>query len=630
MNIPNIDSQLYSLIALLILSFLYYSNNKLRTTNYLVFVHVIIISIFAVIADIAARLTIANSSDNLFITAMCKTYFTFFIMFGCMIFVYCTFNLDKKINIDKMYKVFNIIIGGILLIMFLSPVKTTYENGIAYIHGAASILCFACAILIMTAIAYISYKYKTTLPVRKFNVIYRMIFAWVIILILQIIFPNILLMSVVVTICVYLIYDKIENPNIYINTELQIFNTEGLESVLVEIFDDYKNNKSPLSMYVIKLNFLAKISINTKRKIELDIIQLLNNTVKLHNKIYLLDANTLGVICKDEYDIFEQIDKISPLIHDYCNKKKQLVSDSYIIIPEIDDFQNIDEFYKCCSLPVTTENRRLVITSDVVHNVKQFDKMKNMIDDAITQDRIEVFYQPLYNTNTHKFSSAEALVRMRDKKDNIIMPANFIPVAEETGQIVELGKVIFEKVCQFMYKYDLKSLGIEHISVNLSGAQFDYINPSTYIIDTIKKYDLNASMFNFEITETANTLHENILNNMNNLKHYDNIRFSLDDFGTGLSNIDYCAKFPINTIKFNYEFIKEYSNNNKLKTIMNHMINAAKELEINVVAEGVETEDQLDTVTNLGIKYVQGYYFSYPVCEAEFLDYIQEHNVTEE
>ena len=237
-----------------------------------------------------------------------------------------------------------------------------------------------------------------------------------------------------------------------------------------------------------------------------------------------------------------------------------------------------------------------------------------------------MFYQPFYSSKDKKFTAAEALVRIRREDGSIVPPGEFIPIAEENGQIIELGMRVFEKVCKFLASGKAQELGLEYIEINVSAAQFDKENPAKFMIHYMQEYHINPKWINLEITETAANNKHILLSNMNKLIQ-NGVTFSLDDFGTGRSNLDYFVNMPIKNIKFDHSFTQGYFTNEKTKHILQGMTDIMHKMNMNIVSEGIETEEQLEAMKKIGVEYIQGYYFSKPIPEDQFLTFLEKNNV---
>lgn len=249
-----------------------------------------------------------------------------------------------------------------------------------------------------------------------------------------------------------------------------------------------------------------------------------------------------------------------------------------------------------------------------------------LISSALKYDRIEVFYQPIFSTKENRFTSAEALCRIYNENGDFIPPARFIEVAEKNGMILKLGERVFEKVCQFLQSGMPQQLGIKYIEVNLSVVQCSYELLSQQFIHIMEEYQIDPSQINLEITETGSVSTRKImLENMQKLINY-GVQFSLDDFGTGNSNLNYIVDMPVNIVKFDRSMTNSYFNNGKAKYVMDAAMHMIHGMELQIVSEGIETEEQLDTMKELDISYIQGYYFSKPLPQEEFLNFLRDNN----
>lgn len=266
------------------------------------------------------------------------------------------------------------------------------------------------------------------------------------------------------------------------------------------------------------------------------------------------------------------------------------------------------------------------VDSEFVEQMRQEKIMEQMLEDAMKEDRIEVFYQPIYSTKEKRFVSAEALVRMRDREGKLVPPGAFISVAESNGKILSLGEIVFDKVCGFFTKESLEQYGLHYIEVNLSVVQCGYSALADDYIGIMEKYQINPKYINLEITESASTAaKKTLIENMRRLMEY-GVYFSLDDFGTGQSNLNYIVDMPVNIVKFDREMSQAFFRDEKAKYVLNAAMQMIHGMKLKIVSEGIETEDQYLAMEELSIDYIQGYYFSKPLPEAEFLMFLQENN----
>ncbi len=247
--------------------------------------------------------------------------------------------------------------------------------------------------------------------------------------------------------------------------------------------------------------------------------------------------------------------------------------------------------------------------------------INNIIDNALAHRKFEVYYQPIYSIKDEKFLSAEALLRLRDDVHGFISPEILIPAAERSGAIHEIGRYVFEEVCKFIASDEYKQLGLEYIEVNLSVAQCMNGDLADDILDIMRKYDVPASSINLEITETAASFSQKVMmDNLNRLSEA-GIEFSLDDYGTGYSNIKRVVTLPLKIVKLDKSFVDDL-NNQKIRIFLQNTIKMMREMDMEILVEGVETLEMLEAFTNLKCDFIQGYYFSRPICKDDFVKFI--------
>lgn len=235
---------------------------------------------------------------------------------------------------------------------------------------------------------------------------------------------------------------------------------------------------------------------------------------------------------------------------------------------------------------------------------------------AIEKKELALYFQPQYSAANSRLHGAEVLVRWRQgpiDKPKIIPPDKFISIAEETGLIVELGQWILEQACQQMKAWQVQGLLLERISVNVSPRQFSDNRFLQSVEDALQKAELNPRYLELELTESM--LIGNIKQIELQLQRLKKMGISLvlDDFGTGYSSLSYLRNFPIDVVKIDKSFIEGTPENTKNVRIVCAIINMGHSLAQKVVAEGVETEEQLTFLKKRGCDIIQGYYFSKPL-----------------
>ena len=247
---------------------------------------------------------------------------------------------------------------------------------------------------------------------------------------------------------------------------------------------------------------------------------------------------------------------------------------------------------------------------------------------ALDRDEMELHYQPIISMRDRTISGFEALLRWSHRSRGVISPNEFIPLAEETGLIYDLGQWVLGKACKQIAAWN-KSKEKEdqlEISINLSSRQFSYPNLVEGIVENIEKSGFDAEFLKIEITESA--LMQNAqrsVSMLNQLKDL-NIKVCVDDFGTGYSSLSYLHTFPIDTLKIDRSFVHDMSRNFRNMEIIRTIIMLAHNLKLDVIAEGVETGEQDAQLSALGCQFAQGFYFSRPINSSDAALLIQQNH----
>ncbi len=248
------------------------------------------------------------------------------------------------------------------------------------------------------------------------------------------------------------------------------------------------------------------------------------------------------------------------------------------------------------------------------------DYIEYALKNGITQNRFDVYYQPIYSTADRRIIGAEALIRLRDEKGRFLSPEDFIPIAEKSGTILRIGEFVYESVCRTISQIDLEEYGIKKIDINLSVAQCMQEILADQILSIQSVYQIPASIINLEITETAAAHSPDILlHNMERLAAA-GFELSLDDYGSGYSNMNYMLNLPFKMIKIDKYIIWSAFSDERAKKALTATIQMIKSLGMTVLAEGVEDRAQALMLAELGCDYLQGYFFSRPVKKLEFLE----------
>jgi EAL domain-containing protein (putative c-di-GMP-specific phosphodiesterase class I) len=243
---------------------------------------------------------------------------------------------------------------------------------------------------------------------------------------------------------------------------------------------------------------------------------------------------------------------------------------------------------------------------------------------AIDHLELKMYYQPKIDLITKKIVSVEALIRWFHPEKGFISPAEFIPIAEDTGLIIPIGEWIIDSCCQQLKHWQNTPAHNIPIAINISGIQFRQKELDTFILSTLKIYHLPTHLLEIEVTETAIVHSENNANKILDSLKNAGLKIWMDDFGTGYSSLSYLRKFPVYGVKIDCSFIKHIASSESDYSLCSAIISLAESLHLQVIAEGIETEDQEVLLKQKNCRYGQGFLYYKAVTPEEILRALQQ------
>lgn len=449
----------------------------------------------------------------------------------------------------------------------------------------------------------------------------------------QVIKPNILLEQLSTALALLFIMLMVIRP------EQRIDSVTGLNKMAAyeeDIKRAYKNKKPMHIIMVTIANYRSLLDVlgydgsHAEMKKMSYRFMAINKRNKLGAEMYYIGNGRYRIVIDQEH--FKLTKGIAELInneinHSYVESGIDVGIQAYVCVvkcPEdINDFETIMEFGRKLEKSEFTAN--VTYAADFFKNT-QYNIIKEIdviIEDALANDKFEVYYQPIYSVKRRKFTSAEALLRLKSEKYGFVSPEIFIPAAEKNGAIHRIGDFVLEEVCKFISGDVFGNLGIEYIEVNLSAIQCMQRNLAGNILKIMEKYNVGTDKINLEITETATSYSQKaMMENINELTEA-GVKFSLDDFGTGYSNMKRIASLPLSIIKFDRSFT-DINSSPKMEIILKNTIKMVKDMNMKIVVEGIETEQLVRHFSDLECEYIQGFYYSKPLPKSEFIKFISD------
>lgn len=252
-----------------------------------------------------------------------------------------------------------------------------------------------------------------------------------------------------------------------------------------------------------------------------------------------------------------------------------------------------------------------------------------ILKEKLEDESFQMYYQPIYSVQCDCFYYAESLMRIPDSPIGPIFPSEFIPVAEETGLIVNITYVILDKVCKFINRLAARGIKVGSIHVNFSALQFSQPDLSERVLEIIRSNGTPMSAIKIEFTESTLAESPQVVTEFAMKMKEHGIKMGLDDFGTGYSNIATVINIPFGTVKLDKSLVWVSMGNENSALAVKNLTRTFKELGMKVVAEGVETEEQRKLVVDFGVDQIQGFYYAKPMPEAEMEEFMLAHNKEE-
>ncbi|MDE6023980.1 MAG: bifunctional diguanylate cyclase/phosphodiesterase [Lachnospiraceae bacterium] len=554
---------------------------------------------------------------------------TFIIHFLAVLFAKYSFSLsrltDKVVNRIKQVLIVVMSMELMLVVVnYFTDILFTIENERYVAHQGMLLLVLVDLAMIGLAI-YNMIKYVTDISVFKSITIIANIFVVLVAGFAQIVLGipvlNSAIATLLLTLCHYL-----HNPDTVKDQTTQLFNRKMLGKYVINLYEQ----KKPFDVIMVAMDDFKFINKTYGARVGDKLLLSVGNyltqlevpkyvfrfgsdqfCIVVDKKGQKLDDITDGIINRFRHPWYGGTEIGIMMSASICCVTCPKDADDYGSLVEVIDY----------SMAVAKKSRKGMVSK--VENL-ELDKLKREKDIekalrlAMDRDEFMVYYQPIYSIKKGKYNSAEALVRMNDEELGWVSPEDFIPIAEKNGLIVSMGEMILEKVCKFIHDYDIMETSIEYIEVNISSVQLMQLDFVERVKSILEKYDVKPQQINMEITETATMGNMSIINkNIEKLVEY-GINFSLDDYGSGNANIDYINHMPFKIIKLDKYIIWDAFKDLKAGVTLKYTIQMLNELELLIVAEGVETAEMKDKLAAVGCHYMQGWYYSKAVCDEEF------------
>ena len=567
-------------------------------------------------------------------------YFTFNTTFGILFAIYnlSVFDIYGKLNKKTIRIIQTSMLIPYFILIALIWLSWILDGRVALIftidavngYQRGNMLCFLglCAAkafyIILSFIIIISYH--RTIPKAKLQIVYFFVITTSSMALLQLFNPGLLIESFGLSLVTLVYFFFIQKPEEMMDASTDTLNQSALQRMLRYNLA-VGRNYTCVTIYIDDTMFIANtFGIPKLNAFLTDVGNFLKQNFSYSN-VFSRQQGCFCILIKDADE--EKLNKtIKTLNHRF---QRTWVHDSvelklYIrlcIIQCPRDAETPEEVFDIINMISTDERYRqsVVFANEIdLKYRRRTIYIEHSLRNGLTENRFEVFYQPIYSTAEKKLIGAEALIRLKDESGHFISPEDFIPIAEKTGAILRIGEYVFESVCLNLSQVNLAEYGIKKIDINLSVAQCMQEILAEQILKIQSIYKIPSSIINLEITETA-AAHtpEILLKNMQDLANA-GFELSLDDYGSGYSNMSYMLSLPFKMIKIDKYIVWAAFTDKRAEKALAATIKMIKEIGMTVLAEGVETPEQAEWLTESGCDYLQGFYFSRPIPRQDFLD----------
>ena len=632
----NILLQIAGLFVMIVIFIFYFNDRKAAVKSNKIFIYqgiAICVSIFLDITSIIS-FNIPGWTYSFLSYATGRLYLVSVLVVVCCGFLYVIYDTKysrKKINV---FKIISFSVLGVASVLVLTlPINIVYDpDGLNdYTEGWPIILTYAFTGVYMIATISVAIIKRKQMYRKRFIGVCIFLSLWVFGAAIQGI-VNYAFGDLGVIILSVSFAESLGSLVIYIMLENPAWNLDRITGALTqrafeEFIDDCYYKNIPVELLLIDYDSAIASSLTDYNKFAKSITE----TIKSFGvkKIFKNDKEKFIVVrnVTGNDDLYGKVNQLKEIIYRKNNIKSEIPF-KVMYFNDISLFyckEDLNDAINYLTDKKSFEKEIIFVNNDLADKIHQKFIMEKKCDIAFNDRRVEIYLQPIFSNHEKTFTCAEALVRLKDDEGNLIYPTDFIEDMEKDGRIVELGKMVFEDICKFISSNNMKELGLEYIEINLSTIQCMQDNLASSYISIMEKYKVNPRYINLEITETAKSTRITLLRNMQILKDY-GVTFSLDDFGTGNSNLNYIVEMPVDIVKFDKGMVDSYFDNKIASYVLNSSINMIKGLGQKIVFEGIEKEEQINMIKDMDVDYVQGYYYSEPVNKTAFIEFVKMNN----
>ena len=625
-------------LVLMLSDIIYYLSHKtMRRFRNLIFLTIMVNIALTAIADVTTNYVKIINDGNLDLCriefASTMVFFILHILLPAQLALYIALknNVATQSEKKKFYVFFVPILMGEALVLSnpFSKWIFDFENLKDYTRGPLLPVAYFIGILYLIYALYVMIRYRRTVSKGMEPVVWLSVSIAVVGIVVQLIFPQIMIELFCDSIALTGILLTIENEDRYIDANTMAYNRSAFLHNIDKLMGVEKKFMV-VSINVTNIRILERIL--GSEILAAAIAELVGKLRSLRRHditVYRTSANNLAVIYvyrdeKDYESLSNQIKDVfeKELITGHFKIELNVVLSIAKVPDDIDNKDNLIDLIE--ESHELEENGVTVIKGKGLDYLKRRSMIEMELKEAVAFDNIEVYFQPIYNVSTGRIDSCEALVRLVNSGIPDLKTDEFIQVAERNGMIGDIGMMVFDKACDFIRRNKPEQYGLKYVDINLSLYQMVIDDVAVRFRETLDKYNLGTDRFVLEITETASLADNRSVDHSILRMKRAGFKFSLDDYGTGYSNLTNIRSMKFSSIKIDKSLLWNCNDKDIISTmILSDSVHMIRTMGMDVIQEGVETREQFELAKEVGVNYIQGFYISKPMPEKDFLEFLK-------
>lgn len=625
----NTRFQICAILILIMLFFISFSKKKLQSFSDKVFICLLGSVFVGVILDtVSTILVIAYPIyPQAVYNAVCKMCLAALVISVFLVYLFIAIDaIGEKREVYRMMPLSILPAYFGICYICLQPVSYCVNGGNIFVEGTAAWIARSICILYIVVIAALLHFGRMRKETRKSAKMVVLLFFCMILV--QIFHINIRIESLAFSLVAVYIYMNLKNADEHIDKAMGIFNQDAFEYYLKDLVEDGK------PAYVLYIGFDDFKVINTTFGFEngkvlfKDVVDALSTVTE--GKVFRMDVYELACVftgSKSAYRNYRSTIRYK-IREDFMILDAQVKLPAYLLeipVPAKQfDYGEVFSIMKQYMVEIVSSGQNyLLINNEHFMELRRRNQIRYLIEKAIANEQVEVYYQPIYNINDDVFDSAEALLRMYDEGGKLIPSDMLISIADNAGLIMQLGALIFKKVFTFVMEHKLLGTKLKKLHLNLSGVQCASEGLVAELSEQMSRYHIAPAYIDLEIREKAAHLNDAVLmNNMHSLLKFGST-FSLDDYGRGYANLESIMEWPIQHVKLDKDLVHMEQPNKKAEQALFFVVEMARQLGLQVVAKGVETEEDFIRMQEFKVNYIQGFYLARVLNEKDFLKFLE-------